>query len=161
MDLLDNIATELGFEFHLYIVRDQLFGSKQRNFDDLIPNKHQTDKADSDSGGYKSSSMDQKHRQYSGGSRGDSNTGRKYLLQLLRMNFFSFLILNHNNLKMFSVELVFTQRQKLGLVFVACVSFDFNFTFLLVYSDEHWNGIIGDLVSGSADMSFAPLSVSK
>lgn len=32
MDLLDNIATELGFEFHLYIVRDQLFGTKlQRN----------------------------------------------------------------------------------------------------------------------------------
>lgn len=26
---------------------------------------------------------------------------------------------------------------------------------------EQWNGIIGDLVSGSADMSFAPLSVSK
>lgn len=30
MDLLDNIATELGFEFHLYVVRDQLFGSKQQ-----------------------------------------------------------------------------------------------------------------------------------
>lgn len=26
---------------------------------------------------------------------------------------------------------------------------------------DHWNGIIRDLVSGSADMSFAPLSVSK
>lgn len=30
MDLLDNIAMELGFEFHLYIVRDQLFGAKQQ-----------------------------------------------------------------------------------------------------------------------------------
>lgn len=30
MDLLDNIATELSFEFHLYVVRDQLFGSKQQ-----------------------------------------------------------------------------------------------------------------------------------
>lgn len=28
MDLLHNIATELGFEFHLYIVKDELFGSK-------------------------------------------------------------------------------------------------------------------------------------
>lgn len=27
--------------------------------------------------------------------------------------------------------------------------------------EEHWNGIVGDLVAGSADMSFAPLSVSK
>lgn len=30
MDLLDNIATELSFEFHLYVVRDQLFGSRQQ-----------------------------------------------------------------------------------------------------------------------------------
>lgn len=30
MDILDNIATELGFEFHLYIVQDELFGGKQK-----------------------------------------------------------------------------------------------------------------------------------
>lgn len=37
MDLLDNIATELSFEFHLYVVRDQLFGSKQqRDVKDFI-----------------------------------------------------------------------------------------------------------------------------
>lgn len=37
MDLLDSIATELGFEFHLYVVRDQLFGSKlQRDVKDFI-----------------------------------------------------------------------------------------------------------------------------
>lgn len=45
MDLLDNIATELGFEFHLYVVRDQLFGAKlQRNFNSFVKptnNKHQ------------------------------------------------------------------------------------------------------------------------
>lgn len=34
MDILDNVATELGFEFHLYIVRDELFGAKYRNFKD-------------------------------------------------------------------------------------------------------------------------------
>lgn len=28
MDLLENIATELGFQFHLYLVRDELYGSK-------------------------------------------------------------------------------------------------------------------------------------
>lgn len=30
MDILDNIATELGFEFHLYIVQDELFGGRQK-----------------------------------------------------------------------------------------------------------------------------------
>lgn len=30
MDILDNIATELGFEFHLYIVQDELFGGKHK-----------------------------------------------------------------------------------------------------------------------------------
>lgn len=33
--------------------------------------------------------------------------------------------------------------------------------FIVISAAEQWNGIIGDLVSGSADMSFAPLSVSK
>lgn len=28
MDLLENVATELGFQFHLYLVRDELFGTK-------------------------------------------------------------------------------------------------------------------------------------
>jgi len=36
MDLLENIASELGFEFHLYIVRDELFGTKFRNLKDWI-----------------------------------------------------------------------------------------------------------------------------
>lgn len=36
MDLLDNIAMELGFEFHLYIVQDELFGTKYRNFKDWM-----------------------------------------------------------------------------------------------------------------------------
>lgn len=40
MDLLDNIATELGFEFHLYVVRDQLFGSRQqRDVKDFLKSK--------------------------------------------------------------------------------------------------------------------------
>lgn len=41
MDLLENVAAELGFEFHLYIVRDELFGStilseKQKYQDSLL-----------------------------------------------------------------------------------------------------------------------------
>lgn len=43
MDLLDNVATELGFEFHLYVVRDHLFGArKQRTKTDFLKNKKQT-----------------------------------------------------------------------------------------------------------------------
>lgn len=34
-------------------------------------------------------------------------------------------------------------------------------TISVVADEDQWNGIIGDLVSGTADMSFAPLSVSK
>lgn len=50
MDLLDNIATELGFEFHLYVVRDQLFGSKQqRGVKDFI--KSNTKSTQPSSGG--------------------------------------------------------------------------------------------------------------
>lgn len=37
MDILDNIATELGFEFHLYIVQDELFGGKQKSFKSFYP----------------------------------------------------------------------------------------------------------------------------
>lgn len=49
MDLLDNIATELSFEFHLYVVRDQLFGSKQqRDIKDYI--KSHTHHSSSDNG---------------------------------------------------------------------------------------------------------------
>lgn len=51
MDILDNIATELGFEFHLYIVQDELFGGKQkmtksfyrsRDADDLMSKSQKT-----------------------------------------------------------------------------------------------------------------------
>lgn len=28
MDLLENVATELGFQFHLYLVRDEKYGAK-------------------------------------------------------------------------------------------------------------------------------------
>lgn len=67
MDLLDNIATELGFEFHLYIVRDQLFGSKKRNVKDFILNKQSThaDKKvpDGKHDGHKSSNMAQSDQQ--------------------------------------------------------------------------------------------------
>lgn len=68
MDILDNVATELGFEFHLYIVRDELFGAKYRNFKDWI---HNTNGKDMKNYGHKSNTQHQ-----SGSSRG--NSGSQY-----------------------------------------------------------------------------------
>ncbi|XP_031622004.1 uncharacterized protein LOC116340012 isoform X2 [Contarinia nasturtii] len=95
MDLLDNIATELSFEFHLYVVRDQLFGSKQqRDVEDFIKT----------------------NSKLSGSNGHDEGTPNKPT--------------DHDVDEETS-------------------------------NTDQWNGIIGDLVSGSADMSFASLSVSK
>lgn len=43
MDILDNIATELGFEFHLYIVQDEMFGGKQKSFKNLYSPTREND----------------------------------------------------------------------------------------------------------------------
>ena len=75
MDLLENVAQELEFDFHLYIVADGLFGSRTR---DVHPSHH---------------------------SRPQNTVEEE--------------------------------------------------------SDTKWNGIVGDLVSGAAHMSFAALSVSS
>ncbi|KAG5670729.1 hypothetical protein PVAND_000973 [Polypedilum vanderplanki] len=95
MDLLDNVASELGFGYILYIVSDELFGSKQ-----IVSNKksniHDFNR-----------SQDPIQEQ----SKERERSARK-----------------------------FNKKQ---------------------HDQPQWNGIIGDLVAGSADMSFAPLSVSK
>ncbi|XP_055306714.1 glutamate receptor ionotropic, NMDA 3A-like isoform X2 [Sitodiplosis mosellana] len=106
MDLLDNIATELGFEFHLYVVRDQLFGSRQqRDVKDFIKSKSAQHSSNND--GINSSSSSSTSNKPTTSSSLDHDVDDE----------------TSNN--------------------------------------DQWNGIIGDLVSGSADMSFAPLSVSK
>lgn len=43
MDILDNIATELGFEFHLYIVQDEMFGGKLKSFKDGFSRSREND----------------------------------------------------------------------------------------------------------------------
>ncbi|CAK1604293.1 unnamed protein product [Parnassius mnemosyne] len=103
MDLLENIAQELEFDFHLYIVEDGLYGSRKivrpfrRLFEKNIPNEFW-------------SKQESYHSQfYKDNEEIEPNTG--------------------------------------------------------YYPDtpedyEKWNGIIGDLVSGAAHMSFAALSVS-
>jgi hypothetical protein len=99
MDLLDNVASELGFGYILYLVSDDLFGSKQVFT----------------SGSFRKS-----------GIQHEFNHSQDPMQEQLRDK-------ERNARK-------FNRRH---------------------HEQPQWNGIIGDLVTGSADMSFAPLSVSK
>lgn len=104
MDLLDNIASELGFGYILYIVSDELFGSKQI----ISYNK-------------KSSVVGNLHPSH------DFNRSQDPIQEQLRER-------DKANARKFNKK---------------------------HHEHSQWNGIIGDLVAGTADMSFAPLSVSK
>jgi hypothetical protein len=107
MDLLDNVAAELGFGYILYIVSDELFGSKQvtsrkQNIVQNIQSPHHDFN---------------KHVQYDP------------IIELSREK-----ERNEKHSRKFNKK---------------------------IFDQSNWNGIVGDLVLGSADMSFAPLSVSK
>jgi glutamate receptor ionotropic, NMDA 3A len=102
MDLLDNIASELGFGYILYIVSDELFGSKQINRKGIfsVPPRE----------------LNRTHETIFDQLRDrDKNEKDKNAQRLNKKH----------------------------------------------HEQSQWNGIVGDLVTGSADMSFAPLSVSK
>ncbi|CAB3243412.1 unnamed protein product [Arctia plantaginis] len=116
MDLLENIAQELEFDFHLYIVEDGLYGS--RNLLKPLPRIFD----------YK--------RMFS---------------EVTPIN------KNNNNYK--------SNRSPYRSGFNALdEEIDENVDFFDIEADENiekWNGIVGDLVSGAAHMSFAALSVSS
>lgn len=103
MDLLDNVASELGFGYILYIVGDELFGSKQVKKSILL-----NPEANRPLDAVQESLRDRDREREK--ERNDKNNRR------------------------------FNRR---------------------THDQSAWNGIVGDLVVGSADMSFAPLSVSK
>lgn len=109
MDLLENIAQELEFDFHLYIVEDGLYGARklvkpfrriyeEKNIDNTIWSNHENDN-------------------------------------------------NENSYERFNKYKI-TDRKKV-------ISNDYEDE-----KSEKWDGIVGDLVSGAAHMSFAALSVS-
>ncbi|CAH1971116.1 unnamed protein product [Acanthoscelides obtectus] len=104
MDLLENVAQELEFDFRLYIVADGMFGSNTV-------------------------------RRKKGRSRRD--VGKKFL--------------SYSRLK---EDLTKYPSRKLAGMTRSSSSFNED-------SDDQWNGIVGDLVSGAAHMSFAALSVSS
>ncbi|XP_053602444.1 uncharacterized protein LOC128670645 isoform X2 [Plodia interpunctella] len=103
MDLLENIAQELEFDFHLYIVEDGLYGSRK-----LVKPFHKLSE-------YRS-------------------TVNQYLNQ-----------------------------QSYRAQYRSVKGLDNEFPYDDEFDDEpeKWTGIIGDLVSGAAHMSFAALSVSS
>lgn len=103
MDLLDNVASELGFGYILYIVSDELFGSKQIR----MPNEYEY----------------QRPIDVLPEALRDRDRERDRERERVEKNSRRF-------------------NRKL-------------------HDQSMWNGIVGDLVVGSADMSFAPLSVSK
>lgn len=108
MDLLDNIASELGFGYILYIVGDELFGTKE-----LV-------------------------RRTSGGAQTrDFNPSSSVIAPSTHDTFEEQIWereKNERNARKFNKK---------------------------YHEQSQWNGIVGDLVAGTADMSFAPLSVSK
>ncbi|KAJ2947052.1 hypothetical protein O0L34_g16399 [Tuta absoluta] len=107
MDLLENIAQELEFDFHLYIVEDGMFGSRKKVNPFRRVNEYQ--------------SVANEFLNSQQGFRSQYRNGR--------------------------------------------IIEDYEDGYYLVTDDpdedpEKWNGIIGDLVSGAAHMSFSALSVS-
>lgn len=108
MDLLDNVASELGFGYILYIVSDELFGSKQVMMKKNILMNPESNR-----------------------SSGPLDPVAEHLRDRERERERERTDGNHRRFN----------RKELD--------------------QSTWNGIVGDLVVGSADMSFAPLSVSK
>ncbi|XP_047020571.1 uncharacterized protein LOC124630651 [Helicoverpa zea] len=110
MDLLENIAQELEFDFHLYIVEDGLYGSRK-----LIKPFHRIFEYKTVASEYAPINYQSYRSQYRNGYK--------------------------------SVE---EDAEEMPYLFDMEPD----------ESVEKWNGIIGDLVSGAAHMSFAALSVS-
>lgn len=129
MDLLETVAKDLGFDFHLYIVQDELFGGK-------VANKNFS--AENNFGVYQRDEND--HRRYQHSEPG--NIRRRY--RIFKTN---------NDIRDKEQYLSYERR--------VLASREKHFISESRTISAKWNGIIGDLVAGVADMSFAPLSISK
>uniref|UniRef100_A0A182NM23 Ionotropic glutamate receptor C-terminal domain-containing protein n=1 Tax=Anopheles dirus TaxID=7168 RepID=A0A182NM23_9DIPT len=127
MDLLQKLATEINFDFHLYIVHDGLFGRR-------IP--WTTGPAEGSANVRKPpapSTVESK-------SKFDAQSGRS--------------LKRGSKLKLSQAGANTTTER------VSHYPFEYS-TAPPVRTRQQWNGVIGDLISGTADLSFAPLSVSK
>lgn len=107
MDLLENIAQELEFDFHLYIVEDGLYGARK---------------------------LVKPYRRYNE----DKNINKDFWTN--QQNYFSQYKNGYGEMEEYKRSFIIDEEPHDDL--------------------EKWDGIIGDLVSGAAHMSFAALSVS-
>ncbi|XP_052873700.1 uncharacterized protein LOC128279020 [Anopheles cruzii] len=131
MDLLQKLASEINFDFHLYIVHDGLFGRRIPNVDDKasLPRPPDIRKSPPVVVESKSKFDAQSGRSLKRGSKlklSQTGDGRNASTEHRPPNY------------PFQYSPAPPAR-----------------------TPQQWNGVIGDLVSGTADLSFAPLSVSK
>uniref|UniRef100_A0A182Y0Z7 Ionotropic glutamate receptor C-terminal domain-containing protein n=1 Tax=Anopheles stephensi TaxID=30069 RepID=A0A182Y0Z7_ANOST len=125
MDLLQKLATEINFDFHLYIVHDGLFGRRvppPAEPSEPAPRKPTLP-----------INVESK-------SKFDAQSGRS--------------LKRGSKLKHSQAGMNATREE------MPPYPFEFS-TAPPVRTRQQWNGVIGDLISGTADLSFAPLSVSK
>lgn len=155
MDLLANIAQELGFEYHLYIVHDELFGAKKQDISDWIgENKQITTNSNNiqKTNQYTTTNQEQQQQQQSD----VSEFINKYSLNFPNINSYKLNQSKNDTRNINREKKQFLDRNKYGQP-------DNDNDYILNDKPKRvrWNGIVGDLVTGSADLSFAPLSVTK
>lgn len=135
MDLLETVAKDLGFEFHLYVVQDELFGGKVANKNFSMENNF---------GVYQRDEHEFNQQRTVGGRYYDMSPNIRRPFKVFKENddiYDKRQYLNHERRLLWNREKHFMSESR-------AVS-------------AKWNGIIGDLIAGVADMSFAPLSISK
>ncbi|XP_058065948.1 uncharacterized protein LOC131215574 [Anopheles bellator] len=131
MDLLQKLASEINFDFHLYIVHDGLFGRRIPNSDDKASPPRPPDIRKSPPVVVESK------------SKFDAQSGRS--------------LKRGSKLKLSQSG---DARNESSEHRPPYYPFQYS-TAPPARTPQQWNGVIGDLVSGTADLSFAPLSVSK
>lgn len=150
MDLLDNIASELGFEFHLYIVHDELFGTKHQNLRDRFE-PDGSYRGDSDVGGF----VHKYNLNFNNNKNVNkvNNTKKSKFLSNSTRNPYD----GKDNWKSHQQQYEQQQHQQKQQQYHQNHKYKDSSKSM----SDHWNGIVGDLVTGSADLSFAALSVTK
>uniref|UniRef100_A0A1S4GQ96 Ionotropic receptor NMDAR3 n=1 Tax=Anopheles gambiae TaxID=7165 RepID=A0A1S4GQ96_ANOGA len=128
MDLLQKLATEINFDFHLYIVHDGLFGRR------VPPPPEPTEPPTNVRKPAVATHVESQ-------SKFDAQSGRS--------------LKRGSKLKLSQAGINATARDE-GPQYPFEVP-----AAPPVRTRQLWNGVIGDLISGTADLSFAPLSVSK
>ncbi|XP_053663885.1 uncharacterized protein LOC128713047 [Anopheles marshallii] len=129
MDLLQKLASEINFDFHLYIVHDGLFGRR-------IPTP-----PPEQSGPSSNIRKPTVPTYVESKSKFDAQSGRS--------------LKRGSKLKLSQAGMNFTREELQPYLF------EYSTAPPPVQTRQQWNGVIGDLISGTADLSFAPLSVSK